>query len=183
MLPDETGDYLASGLAEEVLRAADASDMSLVTAESCTGGYIAALLAGVEGLSHRFLGGVVVYAEEAKQALLGISSESLAKHGAVSREIVGQMAVRIGLLTRARLALAVSGNTGPRGEDANGQVHIAVATPSGLHHQYHEFGDVGRDEGRRLAAIAALEMLRQSLAGPGHTSHAVRAGKSMQAGR
>lgn len=163
MRPVEEGERLAFRLAKYVLQAADFAGVSLVTAESCTGGYIASLLAGVEGLSHQYEGGVVVYSDQTKIALLGISPEALSRHGAVSREIVSEMAVRIRGLTAARLALAVSGNTGPRGEAENGRVHIAVADTSGVQHRYYELGDVDRDEGRWLVAIQALDILLQTL--------------------
>lgn len=180
MRPVEEEERVAFRLAKDVLQAADIAGVSLVTAESCTGGYIASLLAGVEGLSHLYEGGVVVYSDETKTALLGISPEALSRHGAVSREIVSEMAVSIRGLTAAQLALAVSGNTGPRGEAENGRVHIAVADTSGVQHQYYELGDVDRDEGRWLVAIQALDLLLQTLTVAARQTSPAEAGASGQ---
>lgn len=170
----EEGAILTARLARDVLLAADHAGAGVVTAESCTGGYIAALLAGVEGLSHSFKGGVVVYSDEAKMSLLGISAADLDRYGAVSCPIVQEMAKAVRSLTGAEFAVAVSGNTGPRGETANGRVHIAVASPSGVQHQLHEFGEVDRDQGRRRAAVQSLTLLRKALEASGGSASAER---------
>lgn len=148
-------------LAEEVLRAAKQRDMSVAAAESCTGGHIASLLTGAEGLSHMFEAGFVTYSDKAKTDILGIPAEDVERYGAVSRNVVQAMAAGAVKSSRSQIAVAVSGFTGgaPPGEE-NGLVHVAVANDAGrtFHREYH-FGDVDRDEGRDRAAEAALQLL------------------------
>lgn len=152
-------DDRCSRLAHQVLAAAEVVGFDIATAESCTGGYLASLLASVEGLSHRFRGGVVVYSRSTKTSLLGIPAADLDRAGAVSEIVVRKMARSIRQRTGADLTVAVSGNIGPPGEAHNGTVHIAVAGPAINYHQCCAFGDVDREEGRRKAAAVCLTLL------------------------
>jgi nicotinamide-nucleotide amidase len=102
---------LARQIGAELLEA----NLCLVTAESCTGGWIAKILTDIEGSSAWYLGGVVAYSNALKQALLGVQGSTLAAHGAVSEAAAQEMArgalVRLG----GRIALAVTGIAGPSG--------------------------------------------------------------------
>jgi len=151
-------------LARDVLEAARDTGLSVATAESCTGGNIASLLTCIEGLSHMFEAGFVAYSDEAKSDVLGIPASDVEIHGAVSRAIALAMAAGAVSRSRADIAVAVSGYTGDAGPHENGLVHIAVADSAGrtMHREYH-FGEVERDEGRSLAASAALKLLKQAL--------------------
>jgi len=103
----------------------------LACAESCTGGGIAAALTEVAGSSAWFDRGFVTYSNQAKQEMLGVSADTLERHGAVSRETVLEMARGALARSRAQLSVAVSGIAGPTGGTADkpvGTVWIAWAT-------------------------------------------------------
>lgn len=163
---ERTGDHLHA-LACEVLEKAKSADILIATAESCTGGHVASLLTDIEGLSRHFDRGFVVYSDEAKTELLGIPPEEVESKGAVSREVVIAMAQGALRRSAAVAAVAVTGYTGPAGKHENGLVHIAAAHAEGhvVHRECH-FGEVERDEGRNLAAAAALELLRDTICAP-----------------
>jgi len=106
-------------------------NQTLCTAESCTGGYIAHLITSVSGSSDYFVGGVVAYSDDVKENILGVKTETLKKHGAVSEQTVTEMA--IGALTKFKTdyAIAVTGIAGPTGGKPDkpvGTVWIAIAT-------------------------------------------------------
>ncbi len=92
--------------------------LTVATAESCTGGNIAHLITEVAGASEAMLGGVVSYSNEVKARLLGVSTDDLERHGAVSRPVVEQMAAGACRATGARCAMATSGIAGPGGGSA-----------------------------------------------------------------
>jgi len=96
-------------------RALAAAGMSLVTAESCTGGLVAKLVTDVPGSSEWFDRGFVTYTNQAKQELLGVGESSIAEHGAVSEEVVRQMARGALAASRGQVAIATSGVAGPSG--------------------------------------------------------------------
>ncbi len=132
----------------------------IAVAESCTGGWIAKLLTDRPGSSAWFGYGFVTYSDEAKQALLGVSAETLARHGAVSTDVAEQMATGARLASAAEIAVAVSGIAGPGGGSAEkpvGTVCFAWAGPGvQLTSTVRHFsGD--RDAVRRQSVIAALE--------------------------
>jgi nicotinamide-nucleotide amidase len=104
-----------AGRVEAVAGALMAKGRTLVTAESCTGGWVAKACTDLPGSSRWFAGGVVTYSNELKQALLGVAPETLARFGAVSEPVVREMAA--GALARlgGDLSLAVSGVAGPDG--------------------------------------------------------------------
>lgn len=104
--------------------------MTIATAESCTGGNIAALLAKHPGSSEFYIGSVVAYCNEIKHRVLGVSEETLNRQGAVSQETVEQMAKGVIELMKTDIGIAVSGIAGPTGgskEKPVGTVWIAVA--------------------------------------------------------
>ena len=138
----------------------------LVLAESCTGGWVAKLITDIPGSSEWFERGYVVYANAAKSELLGVSADTLARHGAVSVEAVRAMA--LGALTRshAQVALAITGIAGPDGgmpEKPVGTVWFAVASQAEGRVERQVFaGD--RDAVRRQAVAHALRILIETCA-------------------
>lgn len=154
-------------LAQDVLERAKNSHAKLTTAESCTGGLLAALLTDVEGLSHAFERGFVVYSNEAKCDLLGIERALVDDCGAVSREVAEAMAKGALARSGADVALAITGFAGPAGEkDEEGLVHFGAAHANGdLRHREEHFGAIGRDPVRIAALDTALTMMREALGG------------------
>ena len=151
--------------AQRVLEAADKLDLKLATAESCTGGLLAALLTDVRGLGHVFERGFVVYSKQAKCDLLGIAREKVDHCGAVSKEVALEMAQGALRNSEADVAVSITGFAGPGGEDdEEGLVHFACARRGGeTCHREEHFGAIGRD-GVRIASLeAALEMIEQAL--------------------
>lgn len=144
---------------------------SLVTAESCTGGRIAALLTQHAGSSGYLLGGVVAYSNAMKSTLLGVDPLLIEAQGAVSRPVAEAMARGALQRTGAELAVAVTGIAGPGGATATkplGLVYMALATQAkgeALTLERHFRGD--RDRVQRAATLTALEMLRRHLMGLG----------------
>lgn len=154
-------------LAETVVSALRGRRQTLATAESCTGGLIGARLTDVPGASEAFLGGIVAYSNGAKQALLGVPSELLAQHGAVSAECAEAMAVGARKSLGSDWALSVTGIAGPGGgsdEKPVGLVWHGLAGPDGASSHKAVFGG-GRDQVRARASALALELLRRKLGG------------------
>lgn len=117
-------------LATRLVSACDAGDITLATAESCTGGMIAGAITAVPGSSAVLDRGFVTYSNEAKIDMLGVEMEALGEHGAVSREVAVQMALGAIRRSPAHLAVAVTGVAGPGGgsvEKPVGLVHVALA--------------------------------------------------------
>lgn len=147
--------------AETAISEAIAAGKTLATAESCTGGLIGAALTAVPGSSAAYLGGFVTYANEAKQALVGVSSETLQATGAVSGETARQMALGTRAALGADIAVSVTGIAGPGGGSAGkpvGLVYIGLATPAGVQSRRHEFPG-GRDAVRAQTVNAALDLI------------------------
>ncbi|HKQ44040.1 MAG TPA: CinA family protein [Rhizomicrobium sp.] len=150
--------------AETLLATARANGVRIATAESCTGGLIAALLTEIAGASDVFGRGFVTYSNQAKQDLLGVPAATLRQHGAVSEPVARIMAEGAIRNSTAQLSVAVTGIAGPGGgTDAKpvGLVHIAVARAGQptLHRELR-FGDIGRSAIRLASVAAALEMLQ-----------------------
>jgi nicotinamide-nucleotide amidase len=145
------------------------SRLMIATAESCTGGLVAGLLTEIPGSSTVVERGFVVYSNEAKQELLGVSAELLSRHGAVSEEVARAMAEGALRASRADVAVSVTGVAGPDGGTAAkpvGLVNFACARRGARTIARGErFGDIGRD-GVRLASVeVALELLEAARAG------------------
>jgi nicotinamide-nucleotide amidase len=153
--------------ATALLDAARARGLHIATAESCTGGLIAALLTEIPGSSDVVERGFVTYSNEAKMELLGVPADTLARVGAVSRETALAMAAGAHAHSRADLAVAVTGVAGPGGGSAEkpvGLVHLALARKGAapLHREMH-YGDLGRAEVRLATVRTALEMLGEAI--------------------
>lgn len=138
---------------------------TLSTAESCTGGLIAHKITSISGSSDYYLGSVVSYANEVKMEALGVSEESLKSFGAVSEEVVRQMAEGARRVLKTDYAIATSGIAGPTGgteEKPVGTVWIAVATPNDTVAKKYQFGH-NRERNIEMSANTALNMLRKQL--------------------
>lgn len=141
--------------------------LTMGTAESCTGGYIAHLITRVAGSSEYFCGGVVSYSNEVKHNILGVSEESLEQYGAVSRPVVEQMASGAIRVLGCDCAVATSGIAGPGGGTPGkpvGTVWIAAALKDKVMSECYHFG-TEREENIRLAAETALKMLKDMIKG------------------
>ncbi|MEM7732269.1 MAG: CinA family protein [Pseudomonadota bacterium] len=152
--------------AEAVLKRARAAGVMIATAESCTGGMVAAALTDIAGSSAVVERGFVTYSNAAKMALLGVCATTLDAHGAVSEEVAREMAE--GALRNAPVDLCVSitGIAGPGGSEfkPEGRVCFGVArTDHPTHVETVEFGAPGRAEVRRLARDHALGLLENAL--------------------
>jgi len=136
-------------------------EWKLVTAESCTGGWIAKAVTDVPGSSRWFEGGIVSYSNDIKTLMLGVRKEVLEAEGAVSEATVRAMADGARKRLRADLSVAVSGIAGPDGGTADkpvGTVWFAWATPTGMTVARRVFAG-GREAVRRQTVALALERL------------------------
>ncbi len=149
-------------VATSVLIACRRRGLQIATAESCTGGLIAAALTEIAGSSDVMDRGFVTYSNEAKMAMLGVMSETLKAYGAVSKETALEMATGALANSNADIAIAVTGVAGPGGGSVQkpvGLVHIAVATEVGAVHHECRFGDVSREAVRLETVRFALQMV------------------------
>ncbi len=135
--------------------------LTVATAESCTGGLVAHLLTEVPGASRYVRGGIIAYADDVKHAALGVPTEVLAAHGAVSAQVALAMAEGVRARLGTDLGVGVTGVAGPDGgTEAKpvGLVYVAVAGPGPAEvRRCNWAGD--RTENKRLSAEAALELL------------------------
>jgi competence/damage-inducible protein CinA-like protein len=152
-------------VAEIVLELCRARGFVLATAESCTGGLVAASLTAVPGASEVVAGGIVAYSNDVKARELGVAEQLLADHGAVSAEVAGAMAVGVRGRLGVDVGIAVTGVAGPGGGSAEkpvGLVHCHVSTPDGdTGYELSLPGD--REAIRSRATVAALHLTRRVL--------------------
>ncbi len=159
MRADETA------LATHVLLACRARGLKVATAESCTGGLVVAALTDIAGSSEVVERGFVTYSNAAKEAMLGVPADTLARHGAVSRETAEAMARGMRRAAGSDLALAITGIAGPDGGSAEkpvGTVFFGLADGDGCGTKQRLFRG-NREEIRTLSAYTALKWLRQHL--------------------
>lgn len=152
-------------LPEHVLSLCRGKGLRLATAESCTGGMIAAALTDVPGASDVFLGGVIAYANEIKRKTLEVSAANLRVFGAVSAEVAGEMAIGAAERFNANAAIAVTGIAGPDGgtvEKPVGLVFSAIALNGGLTVERHLFTG-NRGMIRQRTVTTAMNRLRHLL--------------------
>ena len=151
--------------AEFVIDAARDAGMKITAAESCTGGMVAAAITDVPGSSAVFERGFVTYSNAAKTEMLGVAPETLAAHGAVSEEVVREMARGARDAAGADIAVAISGIAGPGGSETKpeGRVCFALATASGVLSETIDFGALGRGQVRAAARDRALDLLLAAL--------------------
>lgn len=150
-------------LAEQVVAANRAAGRRISTAESCTGGLVGAAITEIAGASDVYGAGFITYANNAKMRMLGVAASTLQQHGAVSEPTAREMAEGALRESRAGVAVAISGVAGPGGGTAEkpvGTVAFARATADGATvTETRQFGDLGRAEIRRQAALLALRLL------------------------
>jgi nicotinamide-nucleotide amidase len=154
--------------ARRVLHKLRSEGLKLTTAESCTGGLIAALLTEIPGSSDVLERGYVVYSDIAKIEALGVPRAIIDRHGAVSAAVVVAMAEGALTHARAEVAVAVTGIAGPGGGTVQkpvGLVYVAVGRRGGYPvAQRFSFGDIGRAEIRRATVREALALVEASVA-------------------
>lgn len=147
--------------AAAVLAALRQRGWRLATAESCTGGLVAAAITDLAGASHVFDCGFVTYSNAAKAELLGVRPDTLNAHGAVSEAVAAEMAQ--GALERsdAQIAVSVTGIAGPGGSDhkPEGRVCFGLAHRGQIVTETQDFGPLGRAEVRAAAVTHALAMV------------------------
>jgi len=163
IVSEEQLDQLAMHIGDQLR----ASDLRLVTAESCTGGWIAKVITDIPGSSEWFDRGLVAYSNVAKMDLLDVRETTLAEWGAVSAETVAEMAAGALQRSGAEVAVAVSGIAGPAGGTPDkpvGTVYLAWMLEGGLLHTEcrHFAGD--RAAVRQQTVVAALEGILDVLA-------------------
>lgn len=155
-------------LPEEILfEHMQARKLTLVTAESCTGGLVSDRITNVSGSSGYFPGGIVAYSYEAKVNLLGVSWDTLNTHGAVSEETVLEMARGARKLFKSNIAVSVSGIAGPTGgtpEKPVGLTWFGLSTDSGEWARHFTW-EGGRIENKHHSSEAALQFVLDYLDG------------------
>ena len=159
-VPDEQ--VLGASLHAELLR----SGATLGTAESLTGGALADLLSASPGAGETYLGGVVCYATEVKQQLLGVAAETVATHGVVSEECASEMARGVRSLLGTDWGVSTTGVAGPTEQEGKpvGLVFVAVAGPHGTRcEQLDLHGD--RAEIRLQTCLRAAALTLEGVAG------------------
>ena len=150
-----------SAVAENLVALLKARGLTCATAESCTGGGVGSAITAVAGSSEVFLGGIISYANEVKRDVLGVAADALEKFGAVSPQVAEQMADGARRLTKADLAISLTGIAGPGGGSAEkpvGLVWFGLSTAGGTRTEKAIFrGD--RAKVRAQAVTHALGML------------------------
>ena len=154
-----------TSLEQSVVELLLANSLTVTTAESCTGGLIAGRLINVPGVSEIFKSGYITYSNKAKRKIIGVKRKSLEKYGAVSAQVVREMAEGVAAYTKSDVAVAVSGIAGPDGgtpEKPVGLVYIAVSVCGQVTvKDYHFSGN--RAKVRESSVASALILMRQCI--------------------
>ncbi|MFY8163038.1 MAG: CinA family protein, partial [Brevundimonas sp.] len=146
-------------LARQVIETAAERGLVLVTAESCTGGLVAAALTAIAGSSAVLERGFVTYSNASKTDLLAVPADLIEACGAVSEPVARAMARGALAGSGAGLSVSVTGVAGPGGGTAEkpvGLVHFGAVGPNGEVHAVHRFGDIGREQVRLASVRVAL---------------------------
>lgn len=149
-------------LARQTLEACRGRSQMVATAESCTGGLVAASLTAVAGSSDVVDRGFVTYTNDAKMQMIGVTRATLEAYGAVSEQVAAEMAQGALANSNAGIAVSITGIAGPGGSEhkPEGRVCFGLATRSGCTTITKEFGALGRAEVRLAATNCALSALR-----------------------
>ncbi len=156
-----TSDQEIRSAAQALLKVCQEVQLTVATAESCTGGLIAAALTSVPGASQTFSCGLITYSNKAKMNLLAVPRDLLKSAGAVSVACARAMAEGARQIAQTDLALSSTGIAGPGGGTAEkpvGLIHIAAAIEGQTHDIICQFGDQSREEIRRASVLAALKL-------------------------
>lgn len=149
-------------LAQQVVDLCVKGNVMIATAESCTGGLVAAAITEISGASQVLERGFVTYSDQAKTEMLGVMSITLRQHGAVSRDAALEMAHGAMSRSEAGISVSITGIAGPSGGSTGkpvGLVHFGGRHYKGaMIHREMNFGDIGRHEIRMAAVKTALEM-------------------------
>ncbi|CAN1500085.1 cinA_cterm, competence/damage-inducible protein CinA C-terminal domain [Caulobacteraceae bacterium] len=141
--------------------------LRVTTAESCTGGLVAAAICSIPGASDIFDRGFVTYTNRAKEEMLGVQGDMLADFGAVSEPVARMMAEGALANSRAHIAVAITGVAGPGGGSPMkpvGTVHIATArSTGGIRHRHEVFDGETRLDVQMAAVAVALQMMRDAI--------------------
>ena len=167
IIPDNIIGYETATLQQAVHNLLTERKKTLAVAESCTGGKIASLFTAMAGASEYFLSGATTYSNESKINILGVSPETIAKHGAVSEQTAREMAEGVRRITGADYGVATTGIAGPSGGTAEkpvGTVWFAVSSADGT---YAVMKNSGTDRGQIIdrASAYAIELLRDAILG------------------
>ena len=148
--------------AKDILTLYRAKGLRIATAESCTGGMLAAAITDIAGSSDVFDRGFVTYSNAAKSDMLGVSAQTLATHGAVSEPVAREMAEGALAASAADVALSITGIAGPGGSDFKPEGRVCFGLARKGHATWTEtveFGALGRDRVRSAATDHALSLL------------------------
>lgn len=151
--------------AQELVTYLREKKLSICTAESCTGGLIAASIVDIPGASEIFEEGYITYSDFAKMKILGVSSDTIRQYSVVSSPVAEEMAEGAAKKSRADIAVAITGYAGPgAAEDGTvaGTVYIGICYQEHTY-SYHLRLDGGRNEVRRQAADEALALVLETL--------------------
>ncbi|MDX8349042.1 CinA family protein [Cognatiyoonia sp. IB215446] len=151
--------------ARDLFQLAKAKGVMIATAESCTGGMVSAAITDIAGSSAVFDRGFVTYTNAAKMAQLGVLTETLDAHGAVSEEVAREMAKGAVAHSDADLAVSITGIAGPGGSEhkPEGRVCFGIATTDRAFAETIEFGAIGRANVREGATAHAIDLLAAEL--------------------
>ncbi len=142
-------------------------NITIATAESCTGGLVAETLTNYPGISKSFIGGAVTYANEAKEEILGVKAQTLAKYGAVSRETAAEMADGIRKRLDTDIGISITGIAGPGGgtiEKPVGLVYVGLSSKEGtITKELRLSGN--RNRIRAVTSLHAFDMIRRHIMG------------------
>ncbi len=153
-------------LAKTIIRSAKAKGLTIATAESCTGGWIAKYLTDIPGSSSVYKGSIVAYANEVKENLLGVSKETMIEHGAVSEQTAAEMVKNCAQAFSVDIAISVTGIAGPGGGTAEkpvGLVYMGLYIGGEIKTEEFQFEDNGRDGVRRSAVHSGLQQIISSM--------------------
>jgi nicotinamide-nucleotide amidase len=161
-----TKTVVAPSIGQQIIDILAERKLTLVTAESCTGGMIAAALTDIPGASAVFYGGYITYANSAKSRMIQVQPRLIGDYGAVSNQVARAMADGARNTAKADLAVAVTGIAGPDGGTEKkpvGLVYVAVSSDLATVVIEHRYGDIGRDGIRKATVQAALDLVLQVL--------------------
>jgi len=165
-MPTKAAEKTAPDTGKQIIDILTATQKTIVTAESCTGGMIASALTDIPGASAAVYGGYVTYANSAKSRMIHVQARLIRDYGAVSNQVARAMADGARNTARADFAVAVTGIAGPDGGSDKkpvGLVYVAVSSELATLVIEHRFGNLGRDEIRKASVCAALDLLLQVL--------------------
>jgi len=167
IIPDYICGYDSEQLEDVIAKLLLTKGITLSIAESCTGGYISHLITSISGSSAYFKGSIIAYSNEIKENILNISKSNLEAYGAVSKQVVEEMAIHVRELFNTDFSIATSGIAGPTGgsqEKPVGTIWIAIADKNGVISLKYIFGD-NRFRNIQRASLTALNMLQKRVNG------------------